>query len=57
VVAFSCLILSTIGQILAELCSVAPGSYPPLAERSGLGGLLEDLGVILEVLGVMVSSI
>ena len=33
-------------------------SYTPLCEsRSGLGGLLEVLGPILGVLGVMVSTI
>ena len=33
-------------------------SYTPLsASRSGLGGLFEDLGPILGVLGVMVSTI
>ena len=32
--------------------------YTPLSEsRSGLGGLLEDLGAILAILGVRVSTI
>ena len=53
-VAFCCLILSQIGLNYSGRAML---SYTPLSEsRSGLGGLFEDLGLSLGVLGVMVAT-